>query len=152
MGQTRSNRVSPYSTKPLIENSELKLNENTEDRKHERDDLMSGNAVRTKAITDTLAYTLPEPINYVAEPTGKLFASNVFTLGVMKERLPKHVFRSLERTIQSGEPLDLTTADAIAASLKAWAIEKGATHYGHIFLPAHGSYRREKRQLLHANG
>ena len=99
---------------------------------------MSGNAVRTKAITDTLAYTLPEPINYVAEPTGKLFASNVFTLGVMKERLPKHVFKSLERTIQSGEPLDLTTADAIAASLKAWAIEKGATHYGHIFFPLTG--------------
>ena len=99
---------------------------------------MSGNAVRTRAVADTITYTLPESIDYVAKPTGELFASNVFSLSVMKERLPSHVYKSLQKTIQEGQTLDVSTADAIASAMKAWAIEKGATHYGHIFYPLTG--------------
>ena len=99
---------------------------------------MSGNAVRTRAVAETITYRLPEAIDYVAQPTGGLFASHVFSQAVMKERLPLDVFRSLQRTIKEGEALDITTADAIASAMKAWATEKGATHYGHIFYPLTG--------------
>ena len=99
---------------------------------------MSGNAVRTQAIAETISYQLPEAINYQREPSGSLFASNVFSLAVMKERLPVDVFKSLQRTIKEGDALDVSTADAIASAMKAWATEKGATHYGHIFYPLTG--------------
>ena len=99
---------------------------------------MSGNAVRTRAVAETISYKLPEAINYLAQPTGSLFASNVFSLAVMKERLPQDVFKSLQRTIKEGHTLDTTSADAIASAMKAWATEKGATHYGHIFYPLTG--------------
>jgi glutamine synthetase len=99
---------------------------------------MSGNAVRLKAIAETVSYKLPTPINFKEEPTGGLFASNVFSLPVMKERLPKDVFKSLEKTIKNGTSLDISAADAIASAMKAWAMEKGATHYGHIFYPLTG--------------
>ena len=99
---------------------------------------MSGNAVRAKSVGDTISYRLPEAIDYLTKPTGSLFGSNVFSLNVMKERLPQDVFRSLQRTIQEGKSLDVSTADAIASAMKAWATEKGATHYGHIFFPLTG--------------
>ena len=99
---------------------------------------MSGNAVRTQAIAETISYKLPEAINYQREPSGSLFASNVFSLAVMKERLPQDVFKSLQRTIKEGDALDVSTADAIASAMRAWATEKGATHYGHIFYPLTG--------------
>lgn len=99
---------------------------------------MSGNSVRLDAISKTLSYQLPKAINYTEEPTGKLFATNVFSLPVMKERLSKEVYKSLEKTIKSGTPLDISAADAIASAMKSWAMEKGATHYGHIFYPLTG--------------
>ncbi|CAN5903251.1 glutamine synthetase III [soil metagenome] len=99
---------------------------------------MSGNAVRAKSVGDTISYRLPEAIDYLAKPTGSLFGNNVFSLTVMKERLPQDVFRSLQRTVQEGSALDVSTADAIASAMKAWATEKGATHYGHIFFPLTG--------------
>lgn len=99
---------------------------------------MSGNSARLQAIAKTVSYKLPAPINYKEQPTGALFADNVFSLPVMKERLPKDVFKSLEKTIKNGTALDISTADAIAAAMKAWAMEKGATHYGHIFYPLTG--------------
>jgi glutamine synthetase len=99
---------------------------------------MTGNAVRLKAIAETVSYRLPTPINSPLEPTGDLFGENVFRLTVMKERLPKHVFGSLLKTIKDGIPLDISTADSISSAMKAWAMEKGATHYGHIFYPLTG--------------
>ena len=105
---------------------------------HEGKHSMSGNAVRTQAIAETISYQLPEAINYQREPSGSLFASNVFSLAVMKERLPVDVFKSLQRTIKEGDALDVSTADAIASAMRAWATEKGATHYGHIFYPLTG--------------
>ena len=99
---------------------------------------MSGNAVRAKSVGDTISYRLPEAIDYLTRPTGSLFGSNVFSLTVMKERLPHDVFRSLQRTVKEGSALDVSTADAIASAMKAWATEKGATHYGHIFFPLTG--------------
>ena len=74
-----------------------------------------------------------EPIK-VAE----IFGENVFNDIVMQERLPKKVYKNLKKTIEEGKELDLETADVIAHEMKEWAIEKGATHYTHWFLPLTG--------------
>ncbi len=69
----------------------------------------------------------------------EIFGSNVFNLLVMKERLPKETFRSLERTIREGTALDPGVAEVVANAMKDWAIEKGATHYTHWFQPMTGT-------------
>ena len=67
-----------------------------------------------------------------------IFGENVFNDTVMQERLPKNVYKNLRKTIEEGKDLDLETADVIAHEMKEWAIEKGATHYTHWFLPLTG--------------
>ncbi|HSH01051.1 MAG TPA: glutamine synthetase III [Anaerolineae bacterium] len=99
---------------------------------------MSGYQKRVDAIKAITEYELPYGFNWSDEPTGHLFGSNVFNLAVMKERLPKNVYNSLVRTIANGEQLDIETADIVAAAMKDWALEKGATHYGHVFYPLTG--------------
>ncbi len=67
-----------------------------------------------------------------------IFGENVFNDTVMQERLPKKVYKKLKQTIEEGTELDIETADVIAHEMKEWAIEKGATHYTHWFLPLTG--------------
>src|SRR5687767_5968539 len=67
-----------------------------------------------------------------------LFGKNVFNEEVQRQRLPRPVFDALQRTIRQGVPLDPTNADAIASAMKDWAIEKGATHFTHLFQPLTG--------------
>ena len=67
-----------------------------------------------------------------------IFGENVFNDTVMQERLPKKIYKNLKKTIEEGKELDLETADVIAHEMKEWAIEKGATHYTHWFLPLTG--------------
>ncbi|MEE3333804.1 MAG: glutamine synthetase III [Ruminococcus sp.] len=68
----------------------------------------------------------------------ELFGSNVFNDDVMKERLPKPVYKALKKTIQDGETLDDSVANAVAHAMKEWAIEKGCTHFTHWFQPLTG--------------
>jgi glutamine synthetase len=70
--------------------------------------------------------------------TAEAFGSLVFTDKEQKARLPKPAYHALRATITRGEPLDLSTADAIATALKDWAVEHGATHYTHWFQPLTG--------------
>ena len=67
-----------------------------------------------------------------------LFGSNVFNEEVQKARLPKPVFKALQRTVKLGEKLDPAAADSIASAMKDWAIERGATHFTHLFQPMTG--------------
>ena len=67
-----------------------------------------------------------------------IFASMVFNDDVMRERLPKDVYKSLRKTIDNGKDLDITVANAVANAMKDWAIEKGATHYTPWFQPMTG--------------
>ena len=67
-----------------------------------------------------------------------IFGENVFNDTVMQERLPNKFYKNLRKTIEEGKDLDLETADVIAHEMKEWAIEKGATHYTHWFLPLTG--------------
>ena len=66
------------------------------------------------------------------------FGSLVFDSRVMKARLPADVYRSLKQTIQKGAKLDLSVANAVAAAMKDWAVENGATHFTHWFQPMTG--------------
>ena len=68
----------------------------------------------------------------------EIFGSMVFNDEAMKERLPKTIYKALKKTIQDGEPLDTTVANAVAHAMKEWAIEKGCTHYTHWFQPMTG--------------
>jgi glutamine synthetase len=72
-------------------------------------------------------------------PGNQAFASNVFSPAVQRTRLPKHVYKALQRTLARGEALDTSLADAVAQAMKDWAMEKGATHYTHWFQPLTGS-------------
>lgn len=63
------------------------------------------------------------------------FGCNVFHDEVMKNSLPKEVYKSLRRTIDEGEPLDSSIAGTVANAMKDWAVSKGATHYTHWFQP-----------------
>ncbi len=72
------------------------------------------------------------------ESITELFGSNVFNEVVMRERLPKDVYKSLKRTIEGSEFLDSSLAGVVANAIKDWAIEKGATHYCHWFQPMTG--------------
>ncbi len=68
----------------------------------------------------------------------ELFASKVFTLGRMRERLPKGVYKEVVRVMDQGGELSLATADVVAKAMKDWAVENGATHYTHWFQPLTG--------------
>ena len=67
-----------------------------------------------------------------------LYGANVFNEEVQRQRLPKPVFRSLQKTIKQGAPLDPAIADSVATAMKDWAMEKGATHFTHLFQPMTG--------------
>ncbi|MUB63902.1 glutamine synthetase type III [Hungatella hathewayi] len=68
----------------------------------------------------------------------EIFGKNVFNETVMRERLPKSVFKKLKKTIEDGAELDPSIADVVAHAMKDWAIERGATHYTHWFQPLTG--------------
>ncbi len=68
----------------------------------------------------------------------EIFGSRAFTLGKMKERLPKNVYKEVRKIMEQGGELSLETADVVAKAMKDWAVENGATHYTHWFQPLTG--------------
>ena len=115
--------------------------------------LSTGSSARYAAIAAVTNYQpAGPPLNFVETPAQEIFASNVFTQEVMKSRLPKPIFRSLLKTIESGEKLDLSVADVVATAMKDWAIEKGATHYAHVFFPLTGATAEKHDSFLSPTG
>ncbi len=114
---------------------------------------MSGNDARLNAVAAVINYKpITEPLSFAETPTNEVFAENVFTTGTMKRRLPKPVYKSLMETITQGKRLDTSTADIVAAAMKDWAIEKGATHYAHVFYPLTGLTAQKYDSFLMPNG
>ena len=74
----------------------------------------------------------------LSQPANNPFASNVFSVAVQRARLPKDVFKRLQRALEEGEALDFSLADAVALAMKEWALENGATHFTHVFQPLTG--------------
>ena len=68
----------------------------------------------------------------------ELFGSMVFNDAIMRDKLPKDIYKSLKKTIEAGRDLDISIANVVAIAMKDWAIEKGATHYTHWFQPLTG--------------
>jgi glutamine synthetase len=97
---------------------------------------MSGSMSRRQAIEAVTTYDVSAP--GFSEPLADTFGRNVFGLSVMKKRLPKHVFKAVAATVDTGCALDPTLADYVAVAMKDWAIERGATHYAHVFYPLTG--------------
>ncbi len=79
-----------------------------------------------------------EPFD-LTSPSSQIFGSNVFSVDVQRQRLPKSVFKDLQDKLAKGEALDPPLADSVALALKEWALEKGASHYTHWFQPLTGS-------------
>ncbi|MGA2497090.1 MAG: glutamine synthetase III [Tepidisphaeraceae bacterium] len=81
-----------------------------------------------------------------------LFGANVFSEEVQRARLPKQVFKALQKTIKQGAQLDAAIADAVASAMKDWAIERGATHFTHIFQPMTGITAEKHDSFLAPTG
>ena len=96
---------------------------------------MSGSKARLQAIDAVNQYRPPAHLLPTEGGPSQIFGENVFTKAVMQKRLPKAVFKSLMGTIEHSKPLDPTVADVVASAMKDWAMEKGATHYAHVFFP-----------------
>ena len=68
----------------------------------------------------------------------QVFGENVFSPAIQRQRLPKDVYKRLSKALAKGDALDTSLADAVALAMKEWALEKGATHYSHVFQPLTG--------------
>ena len=86
----------------------------------------------------------------MAELTDR-FGTMVFSEEVMKDYLPKDIWKRLAATLEDGEPLDLDVANAVAHAMKVWAISRGATHYAHWFQPLSGITSEKHDSFLEPN-
>ena len=99
---------------------------------------MSANPVRLQAITSVEAY-VPPPISFdPGEEPGEIFGENVFSLTVMQRAAAEERLQVRGLHHRASAPLDPDVADAVASAMKDWAMEKGATHYAHVFYPLTG--------------
>ena len=114
---------------------------------------MSSINARQSAIFAVTSYkSVEKPLNFLDTPAKDLFGSSTFSDAVMRDRLPKAVYKSLQKTIRNGEKLDPAVADAVATAMKDWAIEKGATHYAHVFYPLTGMTAEKHDSFLAPDG
>ena len=109
----------------------------------------SNGSARSAAVAAVTNYSPSgPPMNFIDTPTKELFQSNIFGKAAMKARLPKAVYKKLLKTIETGEKLDPSVADIVATAMKDWAIEKGATHYAHVFYPLTGATAEKHDSFL----
>ncbi|MBI1337651.1 MAG: glutamine synthetase type III [Phycisphaera sp.] len=113
---------------------------------------MTTNARHAAIAAVTNYKPLSPALDYSQTPSHAVFGSNVFNMSVMQERLPKTVFKALKKTIEQGEKLDASVADAVAVAMRDWAIEKGATHYAHVFYPLTGLTAEKHDSFIEPDG
>jgi glutamine synthetase len=114
--------------------------------------MLSSNQARQAAVVAAHSWTDRLDGAPKLEPVEDTFAADVFGETQMRSRLPKHVYKALMHTNQTGERLDQKVADVVAAAMKAWAIENGATHYTHWFQPLTGSTAEKHDALVLPDG
>ncbi len=111
------------------------------------------NIARHDAIMAVTNYRpFEKPLDFSKTPSKELFGSNVFSDTVMKKRLPEAAYKALRKTIDHGAKLDVSVADVVAAAMRDWAIEKGATHYAHVFYPLTGLTAEKHDSFLDPDG
>ena len=85
-------------------------------------------------------------------PENEAFGANVFSVAVQRERLPGDVFEKLQGSLEAGDAIDPDVADAVASEMKNWALEKGATHFTHVFQPLTGSTAEKHDSFFEPKG
>jgi len=85
-------------------------------------------------------------------PENDAFGANVFSVAVQRERLSGDVFEKLQGALEAGDAIDAATADAVASAMKDWALEKGATHFTHVFQPLTGSTAEKHDSFFEPKG
>ncbi len=88
----------------------------------------------------------------LTQPENEVFGANVFSVTVQRERLPGKVFDALQSALENGEAIDAETADEVAAAMKDWALEKGATHFTHVFQPLTGATAEKHDSFFEPKG
>mgnify|MGYP003346327133 CR=1 FL=1 len=113
-----------------------------------------GSAVLGEAIAAIRDWSIAKDESSGGLSATEAFGSLVFNDAVQEKRLPKAVYQALRKTVQRGEALDQSVADAVAAAVKDWAVEHGATHYTHWFQPLTGITAEKHDSFLNptANG
>ncbi len=110
-------------------------------------------SARQNAILAVTHYQPTEkPLDFSRTPARQIFGANVFSEAVMRDRLSKTVFKALKRTLDEGDKLSVKVADAVAVAMRDWAIEKGATHYAHVFFPLTGMTAEKHDSFLEPDG
>src|SRR5215204_6783579 len=106
------------------------------------------------AAIERIAYTKHtlNKIDFKKLHAKDLFGVNVFNEEIQRQRLPKPIFKALQKTIKLGVPLDPNAADAIASAMRDWAIERGATHFTHLFQPMTGITAEKHDSFIAPNG
>ncbi|MDY6831725.1 MAG: glutamine synthetase III [Thermodesulfobacteriota bacterium] len=107
---------------------------------------MSGRAKLLAAINGNGAPRAT--LDYKEKNSIDLFGENVFSMAVMKKRLPKDIYKSLARTVENFCLMDASIADVVANAMKEWAIQKGASHYAHVFFPLTGATAEKHDSFL----
>ncbi|MDA3960145.1 MAG: glutamine synthetase III [Planctomycetota bacterium] len=110
------------------------------------------NTARVAAISAIADLPYPDCTVDTTLVTTELFGCNVFGPSEMQARLPKAIFKSLSKTISTGAKLDPSAADVVAEAMKSWAIERGATHYAHVFYPLTGSTAEKHDSFMDPDG
>lgn len=113
---------------------------------------MNGTTVRQQAVSAVASYKLKPKTADRSRGPHAAYGENVFGLAAMKAHLPKDVFKSLKKTIDTGAKLDASTADVVATAMKEWAISKGATHYAHVFYPLTGATAEKHDTFVSPDG
>jgi len=112
---------------------------------------MSASISRLQAINAVTNFK-PAATDFRSVSSVDLYGSNVFGPTEWKVRLPKDIYKSLLKTVESGAKLDATVADVVANAMKNWALEKGASHYAHIFYPLTGLSAEKHDSFLSPDG
>ena len=113
---------------------------------------MSVSPARLNAISAANNFRVTNTLAFKESHSAALFGKNVFNDKVMQSRLPKAVYKALKKTIDTGAPLDPSTADIVATAIKDWALERGATHYAHVFQPLTGLTAEKHDSFLEPDG
>ena len=94
---------------------------------------------RKRAIENAVQHNSSAEPELISGHIDEYFGMNVFGDEEMKARLPKDIYKAMQKTMQEGAPLDFSVADVVATAMSSWAVERGATHYAHIFYPLTGN-------------
>lgn len=107
---------------------------------------------RQKAIESATQHRPSDTPPLAPSNINELFGCNTFSYDEMQRRLPKAVYKALMRTVENGDKLDVSVADVVATSMRDWAMERGATHYAHIFYPLTGQTAEKHDSFMDPDG